>query len=141
MPNITPAAAALTVTGIWQASIMGLSIGTIAIVTGFTILGGFGRLGFEIARQGEQSGGINWGKIGALFGGTMISSTTIAVLWLGALKSAGVQNDGVTVFGAVFFGIIGPKALLWLINFTVGKVNKVTGLNLPMLGADGAAKP
>lgn len=133
----TPAVGALTLAGMWQASVLGLPVETIAVATGFTILGAFGRLGFEMAKAADEPGGVKWSRIFALFGGSLTSATTLAVLFLAMLKTVGIQSDSTTLLGLVFFGFVGPKALLWLFNAGTGAISKRTGLKLPQLGPSG----
>lgn len=125
---------ALSLSGFWGASILGLPVATIVIVTGVVVMGAFGRLGFEIATQAETAYGIKWGRIAALFGGSLISAPTLAVGCLLGLKSAGIQSDGAEFFGALVCGILGPKALLWLYSMGSNVFSKKTGMTLPTFG-------
>lgn len=141
MTTNDPAVAAISLAGIWGASVFGMSVGTIVIATGFTILGSMGRLGFEMAKASDSPGGVKWSSVFALLGGSLTSATTIAVVFLALLKAVGIQSDSTTLLGLVFFGFVGPKALLWLFSTATGSINKKTGLNLPTLGVDGKVIP
>lgn len=135
MTTNAPAVAALSLAGVWGASVFGISVSTVVVATGFTILGAFGRLGFEISNASNQSGGAKWSSIAALFGGSMTSAATITVLYLALLKMIGIQSDGVSVIGLLFFGFVGPKALLWLFQTASTQITKRTGIILPQFGA------
>lgn len=141
-----PAVAALSVAGIVNAQIFGMTGGTIALATGFTLLGVVGRIGFEISKTADTENGVKWSKVAALFSGGCCSSVAITVLYLSLLKLGGVQSDGAIVIGLVFFGFSGPPALIWLLNTAASIINKRTGLNIPLIAtpqaqADGAVKP
>lgn len=123
---------------------MGLQIETIVIATGFTLLGAIGRLGFEIAKSSEDPGGVKLSKVATLFGGSVTSATTIAVIFLALLKAIGIQNDSTTLIGLVFCGFIGPKALIWLFQTASTTFTKRTGMSLPPIidpAAPGTPKP
>lgn len=146
MSTNASAVAALSIAGIVNAQIFGMTGGTIALATGFTLLGVMGRIGFEIAKTADTSDGVKWSKVAALFAGGCCSSVAITVLYLSILKLAGVQSDGALVIGLVFFGFSGPRAILWLLNTAASFINKRTGLNIPLVAvppspADGAIKP
>ena len=138
--NGTPVLA-LSVAGIMAASPMGFPMETIVLATGFTLLGIVGRLGFEISKAAEQPGVVKWSSVAALFGGSILSSVPITVLYLALLKTAGIQSDTASVIGCIFLGFTGPKAFIWLYNSLSGWLGKRTGLTFPQIGADGAQKP
>ena len=124
----------LTFATIWQASLFGISVETIAIATVPTLMGAVARVGLEMAKASDPRNGVKWGAVAALFGGTLISAPTIAVAYLICLKTAGVASDNLLFLGLIFFGFIGPKALLWLLNTFTTEINKRTGLKLPQIG-------
>lgn len=135
--------AALSLTSILAATPFGISVETIVVATGFTMLGVFGRLGFEIAKTADTPEGVRWGKVAALFGGGMVSASALTVLFLAMLGALGIKSDSIVIIGLVFFGFSGPRAILWLFNAAASVLNKRLGLNIPLVGvpADGAAKP
>lgn len=146
MSGNTTVVAGLSLAGIANAQVFGLGVGTIALATGFTLLGVMGRLGFEIAKTADTTEGVKWGKVAALFAGGCCSSVAITVLYLSLLSLAGIQSDGALVIGLVFFGFSGPKAILWLFNAASGQMNKKFGTSIPQLGSnavpmDPAVKP
>jgi hypothetical protein len=109
----------------------GLSLGTIFMATGFTMLGAFARVGFEIAAQIDKPSGIRWGRIFALLASSLISAATISVLVLVAMKMLGIPSETVLVFSLICFGYFGPTGIPWLLNMITGTVTKLTGLKLP----------
>lgn len=131
----SPSVAAISMAGIVNAQIFGLTCGTIMLATGFTFLGVLGRVGFEIAKTADTVDGVRWSKIAAIFAGGCISSVTIAVLYLSFLRLVNVQSDSALSIGLVFFGFSGPKAILWLLNTSASAINKRTGLNIPLIGS------
>lgn len=122
---------ALTLTGIWASTVYGISVETACVASGLTMLGIMGRIGLEISNGTKAS------AVWALFGGGLCSCVTITILYLALLRLIGVQNDGATLLGLIFFGFIGPKSLLWLLNTGSTAISKRTGINLPTLGKDG----
>lgn len=140
-PN-SPTVGVLTFATIWQASLFGISVETIVIATVPTLMGAVARVGLEIAKAADPKNGVKWSGVAALFGGTLIASPTIAVLYLICLKLTGVASDSVLFLGLIFFGFIGPKALLWMLDMATSEINKRTGLNLPQFGeVSGEIKP
>lgn len=136
----TAVAAALSLAGILNASVMGINVETVFVATGFTMLGAMGRLGFEMAKAAEAAegaDGVKWSKVFSLLGGSLISAPTISVICLTILSLIGIQSDKATLLGLVFFGFIGPKSLLWLFNTGSNLFQKKTGLTLPGLPGSG----
>lgn len=130
----TPTVGALTLATMWQAQLFGVSVETIAIATVPTLMGAVARVGLEVVKASDPKNGVKWSAVAALFGGTLISSPTIAVLYLICLKSVGVASDNILFLGLIFFGFIGPKAILWLLNLATNEINRRTGLKLPQIG-------
>lgn len=133
----------LTVAGLLAFTPFGLSLTTIFIATGFTMLGAFARVGFEIAAAIDKPVGIKWSKIIALLASSLISAATISVLVLVALKLLGVPSETVLVFLLICFGYFGPTGIPWLLNLISGTVTKITGIKLPIFGiptTDGETK-
>lgn len=131
----------LTLATMWQASLFGIPVETIAIATVPTLMGALARVGFEIAKASNPKNGVRWSGVAALFGGTLISAPTIAVCYLIVLKLTNVASDDILFLGLIFFGFIGPKALLWMLDFVTGEINKRTGLKLPQLQPTGEIEP
>lgn len=127
----------VSLAGILTSTPFGMSSTTILLATGFTMLGVFGRLGYEISKSAETPQGVNWAKVGALFGGSMISATCIAVLYLAVLSLAKVQNESVLIFGLIFLGFSGPKGFIWLFNTASAAVTRLTGFKLPQFPVGG----
>jgi len=136
--STTATVAGLTFAGIINAQIFGMPVGTIALATGFTLLGVMGRLGFEIARTADTELGVKWSKVAALFAGGCISSVAITVLYLALLNLIGVKNDGALVIGLVFLGFSGATSLPWIFNTASSTLNKKFGISIPLLGSKGA---
>ncbi len=109
----------------------GLSLATIFMATGFTMLGAFARVGFEIAAEVDKPGGIRWGRTAALLASSLISAATISVLVLVFLKLLNVPSETVLVFMLICFGYFGPTGIPWLLNTISSTINKVTGMKLP----------
>lgn len=137
MTGNTTAVAAISLAGIASAQVFGMTAGTIALATGFTLLGVLGRLGFEIAKTADTEQGVKWGKISALFAGGLLSSVAITVLYLSLLNLIGIKNDGALVIGLVFLGFSGATILPWIFNTASGTLNKKFGMSLPLLGPKG----
>ena len=137
----TPAVGAITLAGMWQASVYGIQVETIVVATGFTLLGALARVGLEMAKAADVPGGVRWSSVFALFGGSMASATTISVVFLALLKVIGIQSDSITLLGLVFFGFVGPKSILWLFSTASTTITKKTGLKLPAIGPDGGLAP
>lgn len=124
-------AAVLSVAGILAATPFGLSMETIFIATGFTMLGAFARVGFEISAMVEAPTGIQWSRIWARLASSLISAATIAVLVLVMLKILNVQSEPMLVFLLIAFGYSGSTGIPWLLNTMTGMVGRLTGLKLP----------
>ncbi len=137
MTQTTTAVAAISLAGIVNAQVFGLGVGTIALATGFTLLGVMSRLGFEIAKTADTIDGVKWGKVAALFAGGCCSSVAITVLYLSILELIGIKNDGALVIGLVFLGFSGATSLPWIFNTASGQLNKKFGLSIPTLGPKG----
>lgn len=116
----------------------GLSLGTIFMATGFTMLGAFARVGFEIAAEIDKPTGIRWGRIFALLASSLISAATISVLVLVAMKILSIPSETILVFLLICFGYFGPTGIPWLLNMLAGTVNKLTGIKLPVFNVPGA---
>ena len=124
----------LTLAGVWQASVLGLPVLTLAIGTGFTLLGLAGRAGFEISSGTKPS------KIAALLAGGLVSAPTIAVLCIAFLKLIGIQNDTASLISLVFFGFLGAPVIKWLLN-TLSTMLAKFGVKLPQIGQGGEIQP
>ncbi len=109
----------------------GLSLATIFMATGFTMLGAFARVGFEIAAEMDKPGGVRWGRVCVLLASSLISAATISVLVLVFLKLINVPSETILVFTLICFGYFGPTGIPWLLNTISGTINKVTGMKLP----------
>lgn len=121
----------------------GLSLGTIFMATGFTMLGAFARVGFEIAAEIDKPTGIRWGRIFALLASSLISAATISVLVLVAMKLLSIPSETILVFMLICFGYFGPLGIPWLMNSLATTINRLTGLKLPVFNvpaADGDPK-
>lgn len=122
----------------------GLSLGTIFMATGFTMLGAFARIGFEIASEIDKPAGIRWGRIFALLASSLISAATISVLVLVAMKLLSIPSETILVFMLICFGYFGPTGIPWLISTISAPITKLTGLKLPSFGpaapTDGGTK-
>lgn len=134
MSTNSPAVAAIALTGVWQASVLGLPVSTLAIGTFLTLLGIFGRAGFEISSGTKPS------KIAALLAGGLVSAPTIAVLCIALLKLIGIQNDTASLISLVFFGFLGAPAIKWLLNTLTTTLGKF-GIKLPQIGQGGEIQP
>lgn len=130
----SPAVGAITLAGIWQASVLGIQVETLAIATAFTLLGVSGRIGLEI------SSGAKLSKVAALLGGGLVSAPTIAVLCIALLKMIGIENDTTSLISLVFFGFLGAPAIKWLLN-TLTSILAKFGLKLPQIGQGGEIQP
>lgn len=129
---------ALTAASIWGATAYGISGDAVLVALIPTLLGAFGRVGFEMARAADPVNHVKWSSVLYLFGGTLISSPSISVLGLVLLNMLpGTHSDPAAFFGLFFGGFVGPKILLWLIQNISPLVNKVTGIKLPSLGPQG----
>jgi hypothetical protein len=109
----------------------GLSLETIFMATGFTMLGALARIGFEIAAEIDKPQGIRWGRIFALLAASMISAATISVLVLVAMKLMSVPSETILVFMLIAFGYVGPTGIPWLFTTLGGIVSRATGLRFP----------
>lgn len=112
----------------------GLSLATIFMATGFTMLGAFARVGFEIAAEIDQPAGIRWGRIFALLASSLISAATISVLVLVMMKFFNVPSETILVFMLICFGYFGPTGIPWLITQIATPVTKLTGIKFPTFG-------
>ena len=129
------ASGAFTVAGMLAFTPFGLSLGTIFMATGFTMLGAFARVGFEIAAEIDKPGGVRWGRIFVLLASSLISAATISVLVLVAMKLLNVPSETILVFMLICFGYFGPTGIPWLISTISIPITKLTGLKLPNMGA------
>lgn len=134
MTTNAPAVGLFTLAGMWQASVMGLPVSTFVIGTGITLLGVFGRSGFEISAGTKPS------KIAALLAGGLVSAPTIAVLCLALLKLIGIQNDTASLISLVFFGFLGAPVVKWLLTTLATMLGKF-GIKLPQIGQGGEIQP
>lgn len=138
MATDTVGVASMTAASMWGATAYGISGGSVMIALIPTLLGAFGRVGFEMSRAADPGNNIKWSNVIYLFGGTLISGPSITVLGLILLQLLpGTHSDAVSFFGFFFAGFVGPKAILWLINSISTLINKSTGLKLPQLGPQG----
>lgn len=131
----SPVVAGLSLAGFWTASVYGFTAETVITASIFTSLGIIGRLGLELSQAGN--GQRKPTSVFSLLAGSLCSCATLTVLYLALLKALGIQNDNATVFGLIFLGFIGPKALLWLLSTGSSIISKKTGLTLPSLQDDG----
>lgn len=112
----------------------GLSLATIFMATGFTMLGAFARVGFEIASEIDKPTGIRWGRIFGLLAASFISAATISVLVLVMLKLLTIPSETILVFMLICFGYFGPTGLPWLISTIIAPITKLTGIKFPAFG-------
>lgn len=128
---------ALTFTGIWTATAYGVSVDAVMVAMIPTLLGAFGRVGFEMARAADPNNKVKWSSVLYLFGGTLISTPTISVLGLILIQIGHAHSDPMSFFGLFFAGFVGPKSILWLTNTISALLNKATGMKIPQLGPQG----
>src|SRR5678815_1346609 len=93
-----------TVAGLLAFTPFGLSLTTIFMATGFTMLGAFARVGFEIASEIDKPLGIRWSRIFLLLASSLISATTLSVLVLVAMKILGIPSETILVFMLICVG-------------------------------------
>ncbi len=113
----------------------GLSLGTIFMATGFTMLGAFARVGFEISSEIDKPAGIRWSRIAALLAASLISAATISVLVLVAMKLLNIPSETILVFMLICFGYFGPTGFPWLITQIATPITKLTGIKFPSMAA------
>jgi hypothetical protein len=134
------AVAALSLAGILTAQPFGLSIETIAIGTGFAVIGTIGRAAFEVQRSSEGQEGMKLSKIFYWLGAGFIGAPFVTIMYLVVLNLAHIQSDGISILGLLFFGFSGPRAVTWLLNYVISILNKRLGTTIPTLGP-APAKP
>lgn len=127
--------ATLSVAGILAAQPFGLSVGTIAMGTGFSLIGVVGRAAFELQKASEGSGGMKLSSIAGWVSAGFIGAPFATILYLVALKLMNVQSDGISIIGLMFFGFSGPRMITWLLNTLITFVNKKLNVNIPGIGA------
>lgn len=133
--------AGLTLAGIMTAMPFGISVGTIAIGTGFSIIGVIGRAAFELQKSSEGPGGMALRKIVGWVGAGFIGAPFMTILYLVFLNLIKVQSDGVLIIGLMFFGFSGPRMVTWFMNLLIGMLNKRLGINIPNLGTPAQPDP
>lgn len=125
--------AVLSLAGILTAQPFGLSVGTIAIGTGFAIIGTLGRAAFEVQKASEGQDGMKLSKIAGWLGAGFIGAPFVTILYLVVLNLIKIQSDGISILGLMFFGFSGPRMVSWLIDFAIGLLNKHLGWNIPTI--------
>ncbi len=125
----------VTVASLLAFTPFGLSLGTIFMATGFTMLGAFARVGFEISSEIDKPEGIRWSRIFALLGASLISAATISVLVLVAMKLFNIPSETILVFMLICFGYFGPTGFPWLISQIAIPITKLTGIKFPNLAS------
>lgn len=128
--------ATLSLAGILTAMPFGISVGTIAVGTAFSLVGVVGRAAFELQKSAQGDGGMDARKIAGWVGAGFIGAPFVTILYLVILKLMNVQSDGISVIGLMFFGFSGPRMITWLLNTGIGLMNKKLGANIPTVGSD-----
>lgn len=131
------AVAIMSVAGILAAQPFGISVETIAIGTGFSLVGVIGRAAFEMQKAAEGPG-MKLSKIAGWVGAGFIGAPFATILYLVILNLCKIQSDGIAILGLMFFGFSGPRMVTWLLNMGIGILNKRMGTNIPTLGQSGA---
>lgn len=132
--------AALSLAGILTAQPFGISVGTIAIGTGFSIVGVVGRAAFELQKASEGPNGMRLSKIAGWVGAGFIGAPFVTIIYLVILNLVKIQSDGIAVLGLLFFGFSGPRMVTWLLNTVIDILNKRLGTAIPVIGQE-APKP
>lgn len=116
----------------------GLSLTTIFMATGFTMLGAFARVGFEIASEIDKPLGIRWSRIFLLLASSLISATTLSVLVLVAMKILGIPSETILVFMLICVGYVGNPGIPWIMSTITAPITKLTGIKFPAFSAASA---
>ena len=112
----------------------GISVETVMIGTAFSIIGVVGRAAFEMQKASENSSGMKFGSIAGWVGAGLIGAPFVTILYLVVLKLLSVQSDSIAIIGLMFFGFSGPRMVTWLLNTSIGILNKKAGLTIPQFG-------
>lgn len=126
--------AGLTLAGLLSATWFGIPMEGLAIGTMFCIVGVMGRCAFDIQRTLQKGDPLKMSKIAGWAGAGLMGAPMGAIIVMTSLKLAfNAQPDGAIIVGMLALGFGGQEIVGWIWTFCLSRVNKLLGLNVPVV--------
>lgn len=137
----TGTVAGITLANILSSQLFGIQVALMGEALLITVLGVFGRLGYEVLSSLRANGSVRWTTVFGLSAAGLISALSITIVVLALLKAVGIVDNNVTLLCLFFFGYLGPEGFPWLFNLATSTIKKRTGLSLPEVQPNATPKP